>query len=177
MIADSDLRELRRLLDLCPADHRWGPAGLSAVPEPERGRFETLYRRLYADPDLQALLAKTWAFVEPEPGVDAWKLHSLILQLRGEADGPWGLFDDIEACDAVVIERSVHEDAQGPDYAFRYKYGRGGQYEAQGRRGFDLAHCVAGRSVLDPYYAVGARIRCRYRRSDPKDHALREPPV
>jgi hypothetical protein len=159
------------------------------VPEPDpgfkppkgknlRAEFATLWTTVIDDDAFRRTVRRLLFIPARIPdAIQGLTLIKILEHLRGEKTD-LAIHGDVEVTEALVLDVRVEDDSEGPTYHVKYAFGKGGTFEHEGAWGYDAFHAAMNawpREALDAHWAVGNRIPCHYRKSDPKQHALQVP--
>ena len=145
-----------------------------------RQEFVAAWQAVLDDADVQTILGQT-LFVpsripDHEQGV---RLLQVLDQVRGQPT-TLEVFDDVVTTEAEVVAVTKISDGEGPAYRVTYRYRDRAATEHLVDRcyGYDSTHASMngwGAKELDAYWQVGRRHPCRYRASQPNEHAIAMP--
>jgi hypothetical protein len=144
--------------------------------------LQTAWARLVGDPAVSSILDKTMLAGSENPSRAVFPGLGYILSYVKKESSTLAVevYEDVVKTSAEVVSCEIDESE---DIEFVVKYCfivRSGERPVafELRQGYDLHHCgYAGwsRDRLVAYWAVGKKIPCRYRASDPSSHAILTP--
>jgi hypothetical protein len=145
-----------------------------------RSEFENTWKLVTEDPDVQAVLARLLFIPSEVPDLEQGYRLRDVVQHVVEGRSMLALFDDVVTTQAEVVRMHKEIDGKGPTYNVTYVYvdERKSEFSVKRSYGYDSMHSSIngwGESMLDRYWAVGQIIPCRYRKSRPGEHAIRQP--
>ena len=145
-----------------------------------RQEFETAWGAVLDDGDVETILGRTLFVPSRVPDYEqGLRLLEVLDYIHGRPTN-LAVFDDVVTTEAEVVAVAKTSDGEGPDYSVTYRYvdETATEHFADRCYGYDSVHASMngwGAKDLDAYWQLGRRHPCRYRASQPREHAVAKP--